>query len=81
MDIQHLKTMIKEPASKEWFNKHGNPKSKALHKAASPKLSAREKHNLTIFRMRQHEKERGKLKDSSVSAAPTFDKIMSKKYK
>lgn len=33
--IKDLKTMIKEPASKEWFAKHGNPKSKALHKASS----------------------------------------------
>lgn len=32
MDISKLKQMIKEPASKEWFKKHGNPKSKALIK-------------------------------------------------
>ncbi len=28
--INKLKEMIKEPASKEWFAKHGTPKSKAL---------------------------------------------------
>lgn len=32
MDISKLKSMIKEPASKEWFKKHGTPKSKALAK-------------------------------------------------
>lgn len=30
--IQDLKQMISEPASKEWFAKHGNPKRRALSK-------------------------------------------------
>lgn len=30
--INKLKQMIAEPASKEWFKKHGMPKSKALKK-------------------------------------------------
>lgn len=35
--IKDIKAMMKEPASKEWFAKHGSPKSKALH--AAKKLS------------------------------------------
>lgn len=31
--IKDLKQMISEPASKEWFAKHGTPKSKHLAKA------------------------------------------------
>jgi len=33
MNIKKLKQMIAEPASKEWFAKHGLPKQKALVKA------------------------------------------------
>jgi hypothetical protein len=32
MNIAKLKQMIKEPASKEWFKKHGSPKGKAIEK-------------------------------------------------
>lgn len=32
MNIQTLKQMISEPASKEWFKKYGTPKLKALRK-------------------------------------------------
>jgi len=32
--ISHLKKMIDEPASKEWFKKYGTPKGKALKKVA-----------------------------------------------
>ncbi len=35
--IKDLQQMIKEPASKEWFAKHGSPKHKALAKVARPK--------------------------------------------
>lgn len=35
--IQDLKQMMKEPTSKEWFAKHGLPKSKALNKAKKNK--------------------------------------------
>ncbi len=30
--IKDIKQMVAEPASKEWFQKHGSPKSKALNK-------------------------------------------------
>lgn len=30
--IQDLKAMIKEPASRKWFEKHGTPKGKAIKK-------------------------------------------------
>jgi len=33
MNIQKLKKMISEPASKEWFKKYSSPKNKALSKA------------------------------------------------
>jgi hypothetical protein len=33
MNIKTLKSMIAQPASKHWFEKHGSPKSKAIHKA------------------------------------------------
>jgi len=40
MNIQKLQEMIKEPASKEWFAKHGNknmnPKTKALNNISQP---------------------------------------------
>lgn len=38
MNIEHLKQMIKEPASKEWFSKHGTPKSKALSQNRQKKI-------------------------------------------
>jgi hypothetical protein len=31
--IKDLKAMIAQPASKEWFKKHGSPKHKALKRA------------------------------------------------
>lgn len=34
MNIEILKQMIKEPASKKWFSKYGSHKSKALDKAS-----------------------------------------------
>lgn len=39
--IEDLKKMIKEPASKEWFEKHGTPKSMALHKVKIQKHKPR----------------------------------------
>lgn len=39
MDIQKLKQMISEPASKQWFKKHGTPKVKK-----NPKQLALNKH-------------------------------------
>ncbi len=32
--IKDIQQMMKEPASKEWFKKHGTPKSKALKKVS-----------------------------------------------
>lgn len=34
--IKDLKAMVNEPASLEWFKKHGVPKHKALSKAKKP---------------------------------------------
>ncbi len=34
----NLKKMMAEPASKEWFAKHGSPKTKALVKLKQPRL-------------------------------------------
>lgn len=41
--IADLKQMMKEPASKEWFAKHGKPKSEALHSSSHkiPKKKSR----------------------------------------
>lgn len=39
--IKDLKQMIREPASKEWFAKHGSPQSKALGHAKIPKKPVR----------------------------------------
>ncbi len=44
--IEDLKKMIKEPASKEWFKKHGTPKSKALKKKKEYALGGREEEHM-----------------------------------
>lgn len=44
--IADLKQMMKEPASKEWFAKHGKPKSEAL-RGASGKIILKKPRMLT----------------------------------
>lgn len=62
MNVQTLKQMIKEPASKEWLKKHGSPKSKALKshyetkKAVGGEMRFMTKHHPTMKKHRAHEK-------------------------
>jgi len=85
MNIQKLKQMISEPASKEWFAKHGTPKSKALHQTESPRAKQVRETNerisnenrKDIYRAR-HERRHGKGERTSKSEALERNKNFSK---
>ncbi len=83
--IEDLKQMIKEPASKEWFAKHGtshsapsHPKAKALHKATIVGSNLWIKQNPNSPQAKKAKEEHSKMKES-MSKVP--HKILSENEK
>lgn len=79
--IQDLKKMISQPASKEWFEKHGLPKSKALH-APSGKVILKKPRMLTEAERKEKTKDwpTGKSKALSAHEKHDYQKRVGRSY-